>query len=140
VAEPLPDHDRVGGERAVKDAVEVDIQDPAPVVQGQVAGFTSDRDASVIEQIVQVPVSRSGVLHQAPDVLFPSHVDGASRRLPAVVRDGRCHPPGVIGIDVCDDHLCAAPGQLPAQGLTDPRPPPVTMATFSSSESVIAAS
>ena len=36
VAEPLPDHDRISSERAVQDAVEVHVQDSAPLVKGQV--------------------------------------------------------------------------------------------------------
>jgi hypothetical protein len=70
VAEPLPGHDRVGGQNAVQHAVEVHIQDLAPVVKRQVTGITAEPDAGVAEQVVPAAVTGGGVLDQVPDVLL----------------------------------------------------------------------
>lgn len=104
MAESLPGHDRVGGERAVDDPEQVHAEYPAPVLAGQVAGIAPDADAGVVEQVVQPAVAGGGFLDRLPDGVFAGHVDLA-RLSPAALADDRLGDARqVAGVDVGDDH------------------------------------
>jgi hypothetical protein len=88
VAESLPGHDRVGGERAVDDPEQVHAEYPAPVLGGQVPGIAPDADAGVVEQVVKPAVAGGGFLDHLPDGVLAGHVDLAPLS-PAALADDR---------------------------------------------------
>jgi len=86
----------------------------------QVPGVTPDRDARVVEQVVQTPVRGGRLLDQPPDILLVGHVDSARLGPPAVAREGGGHPVGVVAVDVGDDDPRTAACQLAAERRADP--------------------
>src|SRR5262249_57240403 len=56
VAAALGQHDRVHGVHAVGDTAQVDVDHPVPVLKGELLDQTADRDARVVEHVVDLPV------------------------------------------------------------------------------------
>jgi hypothetical protein len=129
VAATLLDHDGVGGRHPVYHPQEVDLDDPAPVHEGEVRYCPRHVDAGVVEHEVERPVLPGGARHQVGDGLRVGDVQRGRHRRSAAPRLALSARRvggggGPVLVDVGEDAQRAVLDERGGNRLSDPRRSP----------------
>src|SRR3989339_104263 len=93
----------------------------APVFNGEVAGFSMNGGAGVVEEQVEPPVFVDDVGDDPLGVFVKGDIQVAENRLTAGLVDSRGHRFGAFLVDVHADHRGAQAAKFLAQGAAKPR-------------------
>lgn len=107
---------------AVDDAVDVDADDPADVVERVVGEPADGEDAGVVDEDVAGPVVGGDLVGELGHAIGVRHVDDVGRRLGAAGLDGPTGGGEAVEVDVDQGQGAASTGELEGGGAADAAP------------------
>src|SRR5262245_47449273 len=115
---PLLHHDRISHDHSIEHAVQVYCEDATPLLYGKITCVTDNSNASVVENVVKMPVVRNSLPDEMPNCFLAGNIDACRACLSATLHESGSHLFGIIFIDVSNhDHGTLLP-QFLAEGLS----------------------